>query len=42
MKTILITGSSSGYGRETARYFLSNGWNVLSLDHKSRRQLCSV
>lgn len=30
MKTVLITGSSSGYGLETARYFLSNGWNVIA------------
>src|SRR5262245_50891063 len=30
MKTVLITGSSSGYGLETARYFLSRGWNVIA------------
>lgn len=30
VKTILITGCSSGYGLETARYFLSNGWNVVA------------
>ncbi|MGW1727905.1 SDR family oxidoreductase [Streptomyces sp. NPDC002306] len=30
MKTILITGASSGYGRETARYFHSQGWNVIA------------
>lgn len=30
MKTILITGCSSGYGRETARYFLDRGWNVIA------------
>ncbi|MFC7705214.1 SDR family oxidoreductase [Plastorhodobacter daqingensis] len=30
MKTILITGSSSGYGLETARHFLSNGWSVVA------------
>jgi NAD(P)-dependent dehydrogenase (short-subunit alcohol dehydrogenase family) len=28
MKTVLITGCSSGYGLETARYFHSQGWNV--------------
>jgi NAD(P)-dependent dehydrogenase (short-subunit alcohol dehydrogenase family) len=28
MKTVLITGSSSGYGLETARYFHAQGWNV--------------
>ncbi|TPE61363.1 SDR family oxidoreductase [Sandaracinobacter neustonicus] len=30
MQTILITGASSGYGLETARYFLGKGWNVLA------------
>lgn len=30
MKTVLITGCSSGYGLETARYFLSNDWNVIA------------
>src|SRR5262245_37602789 len=30
MKTILITGCSSGYGLETARYFLSKQWNVIA------------
>jgi NAD(P)-dependent dehydrogenase (short-subunit alcohol dehydrogenase family) len=30
MKTALITGCSSGYGLETARYFLSQGWNVIA------------
>lgn len=30
MKTVLITGCSSGYGRETARYFHSKGWNVIA------------
>lgn len=30
MKTILITGCSSGYGRETARDFLDRGWNVIA------------
>lgn len=30
MKTVLITGCSSGYGRETARYFNSQGWNVIA------------
>jgi NAD(P)-dependent dehydrogenase (short-subunit alcohol dehydrogenase family) len=27
-KTILITGASSGFGRETAKLFQSQGWNV--------------
>jgi len=30
MKTILITGCSSGYGLESARYFLSRDWNVIA------------
>src|ERR1700733_2873478 len=27
-KTILITGTSSGIGRDTALYFAAKGWNV--------------
>lgn len=30
MKTALITGSSSGYGLETARHFHAQGWNVIA------------
>jgi NAD(P)-dependent dehydrogenase (short-subunit alcohol dehydrogenase family) len=30
MKTVLITGCSSGYGLETARHFHANGWNVVA------------
>jgi len=30
MQTILITGTFSGYGLETARHFLANGWNVIA------------
>lgn len=30
MKTILITGASSGFGRETARHFLDQGWRVIA------------
>jgi len=30
MKTVLITGCSSGYGLETARYFHAQGWNVIA------------
>ena len=30
MKTVLITGCSSGYGLETARWFLREGWTVIA------------
>jgi NAD(P)-dependent dehydrogenase (short-subunit alcohol dehydrogenase family) len=30
MKTVLITGCSSGYGLETARHFHRKGWNVVA------------
>jgi NAD(P)-dependent dehydrogenase (short-subunit alcohol dehydrogenase family) len=30
MKTVLITGCSSGYGLETARHFHAEGWNVVA------------
>lgn len=30
MKTVLITGCSSGYGRATALHFLDQGWNVIA------------
>ncbi|MCW0180946.1 MAG: SDR family oxidoreductase [Zavarzinia sp.] len=30
MKTVLITGCSSGYGLETARHFLARGWRVIA------------
>lgn len=30
MKTVLITGCSSGFGLETARYFLEHGWSVIA------------
>jgi NAD(P)-dependent dehydrogenase (short-subunit alcohol dehydrogenase family) len=29
-KTVLITGTSSGIGRQTALYFASKGWNVVA------------
>lgn len=30
MKTVLITGCSSGFGHETARYFLERDWKVIA------------
>lgn len=30
MKTVLITGCSSGFGLETARHFLDKGWRVIA------------
>jgi NAD(P)-dependent dehydrogenase (short-subunit alcohol dehydrogenase family) len=30
MKTVLITGCSSGFGLETAQYFLDRDWNVIA------------
>lgn len=30
MKTVLITGSSSGYGKAIAELFLARGWNVIA------------
>ena len=30
MHTVLITGCSSGFGLETARYFLGQGWSVVA------------
>lgn len=29
-KTVLVTGSSSGFGRETVKLFHKNGWNVIA------------
>lgn len=30
MKTVLITGCSSGFGHETAKYFIEKGWKVIA------------
>ena len=39
MKTVLITGCSSGYGFETARHFQAQGWNVVATMRKPRGDL---
>jgi NAD(P)-dependent dehydrogenase (short-subunit alcohol dehydrogenase family) len=39
MKRVLITGCSSGYGLETARYFLSQGWSVVATMRTPRENL---
>jgi len=39
MKTVLITGCSSGYGLETARYFLAHGWSVIATMRQPREDL---
>lgn len=40
MKTVLITGTSSGYGRETARWFHARGWNVVATMRTPRAASC--
>lgn len=39
MKTVLITGCSSGYGLATAHYFHSQGWNVIATMRSPRQDL---
>lgn len=39
MKTILITGTSSGFGLETAKYFLERGWRVVATMRKPNKDL---
>ncbi|MGV3525530.1 MAG: SDR family oxidoreductase [Candidatus Sericytochromatia bacterium] len=39
MKTILITGCSSGFGRDTASYFLERGWKVIATMRTPREDL---
>lgn len=36
IKTVLITGTSSGYGRATALYFHAQGWNVVATPRTPR------
>ena len=39
MKTILITGCSSGFGLEIARHFLGHGWNVIATMRTPRQDV---
>lgn len=39
MKTVLITGCSSGYGLETARHFHAQGWSVVATMRTPREKL---
>ena len=39
MKTVLITGASSGYGLETARHFHAQGWNVIATMRTPRKDV---
>ena len=39
MKTVLITGCSSGYGLETARFFLAQGWHVIATMRTPREDI---
>jgi NAD(P)-dependent dehydrogenase (short-subunit alcohol dehydrogenase family) len=42
MKTVLITGCSSGYGLETALYFHQQGWNVVATMRSPRPGILPV
>lgn len=37
-KTIFITGSSSGFGQEAAKYFAQKGWNVAATMRNAQRE----
>ena len=39
MKTILITGCSSGFGLEIARYFLDRDWKVVATMRRPREDV---
>lgn len=39
MKTVLITGCSSGFGLDTAKYFHSRGWKVIATMRSPRADL---
>ncbi|WP_045390482.1 SDR family NAD(P)-dependent oxidoreductase [Falsirhodobacter sp. alg1] len=37
MKTVLITGATAGFGRETARRFVKGGWKVIGTGRRAER-----
>jgi NAD(P)-dependent dehydrogenase (short-subunit alcohol dehydrogenase family) len=39
MKTVLITGCSSGFGLDTAQYFLNRDWNVIATMRTPREDI---
>ena len=41
-KTVLVTGSSSGYGLETARHFHAQGWNVIATMRTPRADVLPI
>lgn len=42
MNTVMITGCSSGFGRETAEYFLDQGWRVVATMRTPREDVLPV
>jgi NAD(P)-dependent dehydrogenase (short-subunit alcohol dehydrogenase family) len=42
MNTVMITGCSSGFGRETAEHFLSQGWSVVATMRTPREDILPV
>src|SRR5262245_11590615 len=39
MKTVLITGCSSGFGTEIAKHFLEQGWSVIATMRTPREDI---
>ncbi|WP_245293762.1 SDR family oxidoreductase [Rhizobium bangladeshense] len=42
MKTVLVTGCSSGFGLEIARFFLAQGWKVIATMRTPRQGLLPI